>query len=273
MKVKFILALSLLINVVLVAWLVMTPHPRPARSLPVAGTEMKPNADPAASSALPPEAAPIPVHESFRWSQVDSGDDVAYIHNLRSIGCPADTIRDILTAAIGRRYDARRAELKERQKKGEIGLVAVQDSTARLWDEQNELISRLFGTPSTFGAGGTVAQASTEPSLNSGAQQADTDPLRKPIGLTSNPAPVVFLEPDPSWKLSDADKRAWEQVYDRFAAAVGGPGQDPRDPAYLERWRQAQGQADQQLKALFGANRVSQWQLQSHSHMPPASTK
>ena len=50
------------------------------------------------------------VMESFSWSQVESGDYRTYIANLRTIGCPEPTIRDIISADVGNLYARRRAE-------------------------------------------------------------------------------------------------------------------------------------------------------------------
>src|SRR6266540_412681 len=37
---------------------------------------------------------------SFHWSQIEASDYPTYIANLRAIGCPEETIRDIVTADV-----------------------------------------------------------------------------------------------------------------------------------------------------------------------------
>ncbi len=47
----------------------------------------------------------------FDWSQVESEDFVVYANNLRGIGCPEETVRDILTAEINDLFVHRRQDL------------------------------------------------------------------------------------------------------------------------------------------------------------------
>ncbi|MEO6184251.1 MAG: hypothetical protein ABIP71_14325 [Verrucomicrobiota bacterium] len=48
----------------------------------------------------------------INWRMVESDDYRKYIENLRSIGCPEETIRDIITADVNKLFDARRKELR-----------------------------------------------------------------------------------------------------------------------------------------------------------------
>ena len=45
--------------------------------------------------------------EKIDWRKVESADYRQYIGNLRSIGCPDETIRDIITADVTKLYDSR----------------------------------------------------------------------------------------------------------------------------------------------------------------------
>lgn len=46
---------------------------------------------------------------NFTWQEVESADYVTYIHNLQTIGCPEQTIRDIIVADVNQLYAHRRA--------------------------------------------------------------------------------------------------------------------------------------------------------------------
>lgn len=46
--------------------------------------------------------------QNFTWEEVESADYVTYIKNLRSIGCPEKTIRDIIVADVNELYAHRR---------------------------------------------------------------------------------------------------------------------------------------------------------------------
>src|SRR5262249_8431733 len=48
----------------------------------------------------PVSAAARPFSVSFQWSQLESEDYPTYIANLRAIGCPERTIRDIVAADL-----------------------------------------------------------------------------------------------------------------------------------------------------------------------------
>jgi hypothetical protein len=49
--------------------------------------------------------------EPFHWSQIESPDFETYIKGLREIGCPEQTIRDIIVAEVNQLYASRQAAL------------------------------------------------------------------------------------------------------------------------------------------------------------------
>ena len=51
----------------------------------------------------------VTVRQAFSWREIESGDYFTYIHNLRSIGCPESTIRDIIVADVNQLFARRRA--------------------------------------------------------------------------------------------------------------------------------------------------------------------
>jgi hypothetical protein len=61
---------------------------------------------------------------SFRWSSLESTNYQEYIANLRRIGCPEDTIRDIIVADISKLYGPREAPFKSK--------LTAQDTTEGL---------------------------------------------------------------------------------------------------------------------------------------------
>ena len=56
----------------------------------------------------PPKTAVVVRRQNFTWDQVESADYVAYIKNLREIGCPEDTIRDLIVADVNEMFTRRR---------------------------------------------------------------------------------------------------------------------------------------------------------------------
>ena len=47
--------------------------------------------------------------QNFTWNEIESRDYPAYIANLRAIGCPESTIRDIIVAEVNQLFARRRA--------------------------------------------------------------------------------------------------------------------------------------------------------------------
>jgi LysM repeat protein len=100
MRRRVLLFLSLLANVALAAGLAVSAR-RAARPAPTASLE-------GANSAV--VKTNVVVRRQFlSWSHVESPDYNIYIANLRSIGCPEQTIRDIIIADVNALYARRRA--------------------------------------------------------------------------------------------------------------------------------------------------------------------
>lgn len=59
------------------------------------------------------------VVKKFNWESVESADYKEYITNLRSIGCPEDTIRDIILADVNKLYDEKKKQVRGTPKKYE----------------------------------------------------------------------------------------------------------------------------------------------------------
>ena len=72
----------------------------PAPSLPAAP----------AGGELPLAAVSHPVAPPFRWGELESDNYPTYIQNLRRIGCPEQTIRDIVTADLAHLYAQHRSD-------------------------------------------------------------------------------------------------------------------------------------------------------------------
>ena len=49
--------------------------------------------------------------ETFHWSQIEADDYQTYAENLRRIGCPEETIRDLVKQDLDKLYDQRKADI------------------------------------------------------------------------------------------------------------------------------------------------------------------
>src|SRR6187551_13474 len=52
------------------------------------------------------------ITQKINWRIVESEDYRQYIENLRAIGCPEETIRDIIIADVNKLFEARRKEAR-----------------------------------------------------------------------------------------------------------------------------------------------------------------
>ncbi len=123
MNAKTILLLSVILNLGLAAAL-LRPAPTPPVSPAVAEAPIiAAQPAPAAPGARPRPATQIVTNtlaHKFDWRAVESDDYRKYIANLRSIGCPEETIRDIITADVGKLYESKRKALAGPPKKFEF---------------------------------------------------------------------------------------------------------------------------------------------------------
>ncbi len=64
----------------------------------------------ATAASVRPQATVVTQTNAFRWSQLESTDYRQYIANLRAIGCPESTLRDIILTDVMRLYAQRRGQ-------------------------------------------------------------------------------------------------------------------------------------------------------------------
>jgi hypothetical protein len=136
------LALNILLAVALV-WVWERPVPSPAAS-PAAAT--------AKTEARPPRTHVVVRRHGFTWSEVESADFPTYIKNLRDIGCPEHTIRDIIVAEVDDLFADRMAkELNLPEQKWWLPdpdmevLQSGMDQVRALQTEKELLLTALLG--------------------------------------------------------------------------------------------------------------------------------
>jgi len=207
--------ISLLANVLLAAlagYLAMRARPAGSTASPPAPVEPT-------VAVNPPRSQPRPFH----WSQLESSDYRLYIAKLRAIGCPPQTLRDIISADVDSLYARKRRELHLDDASPAAGPWSRPEETA--------LIARLLGERR--------------------APQQLAGPNEQPA--TKAAMPLVFQNVDlDALKLQDGQREGIEELRQMFLAELGGTNQDPNDPAYYERWKKAQSQVDSMLPGMIG---------------------
>lgn len=198
MNLKAILAISILANVMLGVLALRSPSPAPE----VSKVETTP-APPAPKPKVIQQTVTNTVTKRITWEMVESGDYKEYIANLRSIGCPEETIRDIIIADVNKLYDKKKKEARGTPKKFEYWkggnpFAGVMDTELmqklRVLDEEKNAVLRALGiTP----------DAKTEM-----AQAMVMNPLETALDFLSDEkkSRVVKLMTDMQSKMMEASK-------------------------------------------------------------------
>lgn len=125
MNTKPILILSLIGNLGLAAMLVVTYKSKVGSAdaggrAPVPANGTNPTTARQKNPKVAPNAAAASAEQHFDWRLVESEDYRRYIANLRAIGCPEETIRDIIVADVNELYESRRKKLAGPKRKFEF---------------------------------------------------------------------------------------------------------------------------------------------------------
>ena len=140
MNPKIFLALSLVANFVLagaLTWSARQKHTEQNSNATTSTAAATASEKKATLSGVAPDApATVEAFKSdqqFNWRTVESEDYKKYIANLRSIGCPEETIRDIITADVNKLFENRAKEMS-----------GVKTNRYEYWKGGMQMFSKLF---------------------------------------------------------------------------------------------------------------------------------
>jgi LysM repeat protein len=144
MRWRAIAAVSLIVNSLLAVTLLLSSHRLPPKTLEAGSLA---GSNPQARTNI------VVRRQFFSWKEVESPDYPTYIANLRDIGCPEQTIRDIIIADVNSLYAQKRAtnlitaEQQWWKSEPDSNIVHVASEKAReMDDERRVLLARLLGT-------------------------------------------------------------------------------------------------------------------------------
>src|SRR6266568_6824904 len=185
--------------------------------------------------------------QNFTWDEIESADFPTYIANLRAIGCPEATIRDIIVAEVNQLFARRRAtEVVTAEQKWwrsepdpEVNRLASEKLQA-LDAERRTLLSTLLGPD-------------WESSYYPYPAHPDTPPLDGPI--------LGALPPQTKQAVRDIESRATERRQ-TYLDSLQKEGKQP-DPSELARMRQ-QTRAD--LAQALNPEQLEEYLLRYSSH-------
>jgi len=146
MRWRVVALVSLGVNIALAAGLLLAVRHSTGKGLSRTSAPSGPSLDPVRTNV-------VLRRQFFSWREVESDDYPTYIANLRDIGCPDQTIRDIIIADINALYSRRRAleivtpEQQWWRPDPDSNVVQVASEKMRvLEDERRAMLSRLLGT-------------------------------------------------------------------------------------------------------------------------------
>jgi len=263
------LALSLTLNLLLATMVVLswhrtTPDIRPAEVMTAPKTTIKP---------LPPAKAPPP----FRWSQLETPDFATYVKNLRAIGCPELTIRDIVGGELTEIYEQKRLDAATHNR-GRL----LEAEMLKLQTEQDNLSTNLTAVaaaPAQNGTGPAMAATQTPAAtqIASGAIAAMSQVADIPVAFTygSKLGDVVTQQGSlgvsndeaSSLALDPATTNSLKAIQQDFVQSLGDTA-NPDTEAYRLRWEQARRHADDLFSSRFGGDALVRAQSQAISQAP-----
>jgi hypothetical protein len=194
--------------------------------------------------------------KALSWSQVESSDYRTYIANLRRIGCPEQTIRDIITADLDGLYSPKREALQRKLAAtdsiaGLTGRRGIEIALDLLRDDEAATLAALLGAERSSG------QSASEP-----APVTTTTGGRARSAEMTASLPLVFQDVDAAaLKLNDRQVQAMDDLKQRFMDEIGGADRDPNDAGYRERWLNAQPEIDNMMRGMIGVNAFQDYQL------------
>lgn len=148
MRSRVILGLSLIANLILaIGWFWAGKNAAPKATGLIAATN--------SITSTNVRTAVIVRRQFFSWQELESRDYPTYIKNLRDIGCPEQTIRDIIiadvTAMLRDKYQTPTSQLKPNPKwwtnfRDPSGPDSEANPTNAIWAERGAILSQLLGS-------------------------------------------------------------------------------------------------------------------------------
>lgn len=206
--------------------------------------------------------SPTALAGTFQWSQLESTNFPSYVANLRGVGCPEQTLRDIIAAEVQALHSPVQQAILEIENSTGRRLVAEREKLIR---DQGWLVDHFLGVDRTSESSpgrsdGTLDSTEVDVGRSSAVNPA-ASPGRVVTGLRG--AGVAQSGRASSGPL--ADQASASAVLGSVSAAGGSLDQSD-DPAGQpdSRWRQARSQADQHLRVMFGDEAFLRFERERH---------
>jgi hypothetical protein len=241
-----LLLCSLLANLAFAGWLWLFRSPPPA-----------PVAAPASSRV---EIRYVTNAVPFRWAQLESTSYPEYIANLRAVGCPEPTIRDIITADLQALFAARRERLVATNSEA----ATRQRLTAALDREEQIVKGQLLAS-----VGGTPVERRSSPPPTAPAPSAATETEQLMANLAEHPQLAQLRQYYAALKPADAELKLLHELQQNYAAEFGNSSAPANDPATEARRRAAVRDLYDLLGSLLGYERFNEYLRETVAQSQP----
>jgi hypothetical protein len=252
MKLRPWLILSVCLNLLLagaVVWAALTRAGREGRRLISRNVTNRVESERLTTNAA--VSVVVEVAAPFNWQQVESADYRVYVRNLRAIGCPEATIRDIIVADVNELFAGRIKELVDGVTGRFWDFMLNHDELEKLveeklkelnalHDEREEMFASLFGEKDP---GAKIREAEQE--------KEERARWRQTLDFLPGDKLAQFLE-----------------IKDRFSAARQGLKQPGNTLTHDERERKSQElnlEEERQIHALFTPQELDEYKLRTSS--------
>ncbi len=273
---KATLKVSILLNLVLFGGMIYILASRQndkTASLPVLSEIKLPVQAVATSDTTPPSGTEL---ASFHWSQLVSAKDYRlYIANLRAIDCPEATIEDIVRGDTERAFAWERSQLRlDESGSGPWSQAREAQLVSSLLRDSSETVALAQGTKNSLAEndGSEVAQAPVS------SQSAGGGASHYPLFLQNVNWSALGFTPEQQSAITQLRQQFQNQISGlnqtpgsaaNQNAGTAGTGDTPSNPnpndvAALTQWQTALQSADDQLRALLGAQGYAAYQQQQY---------
>lgn len=261
---RIVLCASLAVNLALIFWVVQRkPTPEVVAGWP--GSDNSNSKAPGApvSRARPsslPTIAAGRAGDAFRWDTLESSDYQTFINNLRRIGCPEETIRDLIVADVNKSFAPRMSAVARRasgnywmsgQKRRQL-TSEVEGELSKLNAERSQVLEQLLGAnidkhpplePATL-----IQEEVTYGFLNAEKRGPVRDLLRR------YQEEEEALQRKSSGLLTTEDRDAWQALQTKRRAELAAL----LSPSELENYDLRTSSAAQNVRSKLGGLEVSE---------------
>lgn len=240
----------------------------------------------------PAKAAPRPAPSLvsapvFHWRDLDSPDFAVFVANLRKIGCPESTIRDIVDGELREIYAKQAKEASyttvNPAGSGSASLLGAPAHQPRSEEQRLRVLASLLSPDAVVNPGtapvpsaqtATLAQSEA---VVSAMTQAEQIPAAFQVG--DDPATAPSTQ-ELSTVVSDASLDAetatqLTRMRQDFAAAISQDSKipDPGSPEYFRQWMKAKRESDDRFSSMYGGDALNAAYRQSLAKQGVAAGK